>query len=159
VVLLFRPLKLLSFRAPEYELEADRGMVRWRVERGLLVARAGRGGRGHLQIEVRRLDADDRTPQNGARVSVEVEVENFYPRVAAGLGRWIYRQTQSRIHVLVTNGFLRSLARLDLAESKTGRFRTPTPDPAPTQDPAPTRDPAPTPATPTPVAAPDDPKS
>ena len=30
--------------------------------------------------------------------------------------------TQSRIHVLITNGFLRSLARLDLAESKVGRF-------------------------------------
>jgi hypothetical protein len=120
VVLLFSPLKLLCFRAPEYELEGNRGIVRWRMERGLLVARAGRHGRGHLQIEVRRLPGDG---QGGARVRVEVEVENFYPRIAAGLGRWIYNQTQSRIHVIVTKGFLRSLARLDLAESRTGRFR------------------------------------
>jgi hypothetical protein len=119
VVLLFKPLRLLTFRAPEYELEGSRGVVRWRMERGLLVAKAGRHGRGYLQIEVRRLDGE----ANGrARVRVEVEVENFYPRIAAGLGRWFYRQTQSRIHVLVTKGFLRSLARLDLAESRTRRF-------------------------------------
>jgi hypothetical protein len=114
VVLLFKPLRLLTFRAPEYELQGDRGVVRWRVERGLLVAKAGRHGRGYLQIEVRRLDA--------THVRVEIEVENFYPRIAAGLGRRFYRQTQSRIHVLVTKGFLRSLARLNLAESRTGRF-------------------------------------
>jgi hypothetical protein len=140
VVLLFEPLKLLSFRAPEYELDADRGIVRWRIERGLLVARAGRGGGGYLQIEVRRLPAEavvtgilpdsDGAPAAGAapappdsaHVRVEVEVKNFYPRIAAGLGRWVYRQTQSRIHVLVTKGFLRSLARLKLARSRTGRF-------------------------------------
>ena len=38
------------------------------------------------------------------------------------LARWFYSQTQSRIHVLVTHGFLRSLARLDLEESAVGRF-------------------------------------
>jgi hypothetical protein len=113
VVLLFSPLKLLSFRAPEYELEGNRGVVRWRMERGLLVAAAGRHGKGHLQIEVRHLGAD---AHGRARVRVGVEVENFYPRIAAGLGRFIYRQTQSRIHVIVTKGFLRSLARLDLAD-------------------------------------------
>jgi hypothetical protein len=128
VVLLFAPLKLLCFGAPEYELEEDRGVVRWQIERGLLVARAGRHGGGHLQIEVRRLPGGmDLTGGTGgieetARVHVAVEVENFSPRIAAGLGRWIYNQTQSRIHVLVTNGFLRSLARLNLAESRTGRF-------------------------------------
>ncbi|MCW2992161.1 MAG: hypothetical protein JWM73_2755, partial [Solirubrobacterales bacterium] len=36
--------------------------------------------------------------------------------------RWLYTNTQSRIHVLVTHGFLRSLARLKLAESRVGRF-------------------------------------
>ena len=36
--------------------------------------------------------------------------------------RWFYTQTQSRIHVLVTHGFLRSLARLELEESAVGRF-------------------------------------
>jgi hypothetical protein len=34
----------------------------------------------------------------------------------------VYNATQSRIHVIVTYGFLRSLARLDLAESKVGRL-------------------------------------
>ena len=33
--------------------------------------------------------------------------------------------TQSRIHVIVTHGFLRSLARLDLAESRVGRLAAP----------------------------------
>jgi hypothetical protein len=113
VVLLFRPLKLLTFHAPEYELEVDHGVVRWRIERGLLVARGGRGGRGHLQIDVRRCPGTDPTR---ARLHVEVEVANFHPAIASRLGRRVYNATQSRIHVLVTHGFLRSLARLDLAD-------------------------------------------
>ena len=119
VVLLFRPLKLLTFKAPEYLLEPDHGVVRWRIERGLLVARAGRGGDGHLQIEVRRLPG---SAGERARLHVEVEVANFYPAISLGIGRWLYNITQSRIHVLVTHGFLRSLARLNLAPSRTGHF-------------------------------------
>jgi hypothetical protein len=122
VVLLFKPFKLLTFKAPEYLLEPDHGMVRWRIERGLLVARAGRDGDGHLQIDVRRLPGPTRAR---ARLHVEVEVANFYPAISLGLGRWLYNVTQSRIHVLVTHGFLRSLARLDLAPSRTGRFAQP----------------------------------
>jgi hypothetical protein len=34
----------------------------------------------------------------------------------------VYSHTQSKIHVLVTHGFLRSLARLELEESAVGRF-------------------------------------
>jgi len=119
VVLLFRPLALLSFGAPEYEMDATRGLVRWRIARGLLVARAGRHKDGYLQIDVRRCDSED--PKR-ARLRVEVEVANFYPAIAAGIGRFLYKETQSRIHVIVTHGFLRSLARLDLAESRVGRF-------------------------------------
>jgi len=122
VVLLFRPLKLLTFQAPEYEMDAEHGIVRWRIERGLLVARAGRGGLGYLQIDVRRGPSDDPTR---ACLHIEVEVANFYPAIASGLGRWLYNETQSRIHVIVTHGFLRSLARWDLAESRVGRL-TPT---------------------------------
>jgi hypothetical protein len=119
VVLVGRPLKLLTFKPPEYELDGERGVVRWRIERGLLVAKHGRGGHGHLQIDVRRLPASS----NGeARVHVEVEVANFHPAIASGFGRRVYNATQARIHVFVTNGFLRSLARLDLAESKVGRL-------------------------------------
>jgi hypothetical protein len=119
VVLLVAPLKLLTFQAPEYEMDADHGIVRWRIERGLLVARAGRHGNGYLQIDVRR-HAEE--PSGRARLHVAVEVANFYPAIAAGIGRWVYNETQSRIHVIVTHGFLRSLARLDLAESRVGRF-------------------------------------
>jgi hypothetical protein len=119
VVLVVRPLKLLSFQAPEYEMDPMRGLVRWRISRGLLVSRRGRNGRGYLQIEVRRSPGDD---PDHVRLHVEVEVANFYPSIASRLSRRLYNATQSRIHVIVTYGFLRSLARLDLAESRVGRF-------------------------------------
>ncbi len=119
VCLVSRHVRLLTFQAPEYEINAGRGVVRWRMDRGLLVARRGREGDGYLEIEVRRLLSDE--PER-ARIHVEVEVANFYPAIASGLGRWLYENTQSRIHVVVTYGFLRSLARLDLAESRVGRF-------------------------------------
>jgi hypothetical protein len=124
VVLLGLRLKLLTFAAPEYELRAGHGVVRWRIVRGLLVARHGHGGAGHLQIDVRRLA--DESPGR-ARLHVEVEVANFHPAIASGFGRRIYNATQSRIHVLVTHSFLRSLARLDLADrgdpgQRVGRF-------------------------------------
>jgi hypothetical protein len=117
VVLLARPLLLLRFQAPQYELEADRGSVTWPVDRGLLVARRGRG-RGYLRLSVSRPPADD-----GARevtATVTSEVVNFYPTIAARVGRWIYDQTQLRIHVIVTNAFLRSLANLELEPSVVG---------------------------------------
>jgi hypothetical protein len=119
VVLLARPLKLLTFQAPEYEMDAGHGRVRWRLAGGLLLARRGRGRGGHLQIDVRRLP--DAQP-GVARLHVEVEVANFFPTIATRLGRRIYNATQSRIHVIVTHGFLRSLQRLDLAESKVRRL-------------------------------------
>ncbi len=123
VVLVGRPLRLLTFAAPEYEIEAGGGIVRWRIARGLLVARKGRGGAGHLQIDVRRLP-DERPGL--ARLHIEVEVANFHPAIALGFGRRVYNATQARIHVLVTHGFLRSLARLDLQESRVGRLAGPT---------------------------------
>ncbi len=115
-------LKLIAFRAPEYELEADHGVVRWQIERGLLVARNGRGVGGHLQIDVRRLSDKEPTAPAQARVRVEIEVANFHPAIASGMGRWVYEQTQSRIHTLVTHAFLRSLTRTDLAKSRVRRF-------------------------------------
>jgi hypothetical protein len=119
VVLLIRQLKLLTFDAPEYEIDSTRGLVRWRIARGLLVARRGRSGGGYLQIEVRRRPAEN---PGRSTLHVEVEVANFYPSIASGFGRRLYDLTQSRIHVLITHGFLRSLARLDLAESRVGRL-------------------------------------
>jgi hypothetical protein len=123
VVLLSKRLKLITFQAPEYEMDAARGLVRWRIARGLLVARRGRG-LGYLQIEVRRHSANPDAQR--ARLHVEVEVANYYPAIAFGLSRRIYDATQSHIHVLITHGFLRSLARLDLAESRVGRMGTQT---------------------------------
>jgi hypothetical protein len=131
IVLLFRPLKLLTFQAPEYEMDPLHGIVRWRIARGVLVARRGHDGGGYLQIEVRRdgeqlerleqRDSPHASPQ--VRLRVSVEVANFYPSIASRLGRRIYDETQSRIHVIVTKSFLRSLARMDFAESRVGRFR------------------------------------
>jgi hypothetical protein len=110
IVALSRRLPLLRFRAPEYETAPDRGSVTWRIERGLLVAREGRGS-GYLRILVRRASP--------TAVRVRLEVRNFYPWLRgsgrfARFGTWLYAQTQLRIHVLVCNAFLRSLARVDL---------------------------------------------
>jgi hypothetical protein len=142
VCLLFRRFKLLTFHAPEYEMDAARGVVRWRIASGVLVARRGREGDGYLEIDVQRGPAP--TPGE-AIVHVEVEVANFFPAIASTVGRWFYSSTQSRIHVLVTHGFLRSLARLDLAESRVGRFATvdqvPDPRMPPPRDPVRVRPP------------------
>jgi hypothetical protein len=121
VVLLARPFTLLRFEPPVYELRADRGIVRWRIRDGLLVARSGRGC-GFLALEVRReaAPADDL-----AKLSVELEVANFYPAIAVGFSTPVYEATQSAIHVLVTHAFLRSLATLQLAESKVGALAGP----------------------------------
>jgi hypothetical protein len=129
VCVLVRPLKLLTFRAPEYEMDDRRGVVRWRIERGLLVARRGRGY-GYLEIDVERRPSPEPGCEN---IAIEVEVANFYPAIASRVSRWLYANTQSRIHVLVTHGFLRSLARLDLEESVVGRFGSSdeVPDPSP----------------------------
>jgi hypothetical protein len=131
VCVLFKPFKLLTFQAPEYETTDDRGIVRWRIQKGFLVAPAGREGDGYLEIDVRRLGCDI---PGQARVNVEVEVANFYPAIAWRLGRFLYTNTQSRIHVIVTHGFLHRIARRQLDESKAGRFRIPgieqTPEPS-----------------------------
>jgi len=119
VCLLFRPFVLLSFQAPEYAMDASRGIVRWRIEKGVLVSKKGRGGNGFLEIDMRRCPPE---PDGRSRLNVEVEVANFYPAIASRLGRWLYTNTQSRIHVIVTHGFLRSLKKLKLAQSKVGRF-------------------------------------
>jgi len=123
VVLLTRPFTLLRFDAPEYVLEAERGRVRWRIRDGLLVARGGRGC-GFLALDVKRPAPGH---SDAAKLQIEVEVANFYPAIAVGFSVPVYEATQSSIHVLVTHAFLRSLAKLDLAESKVGRFASAAP--------------------------------
>jgi hypothetical protein len=133
VVFVTRPFVLLRFATPEYEMSARTGRVRWRIERGILVSRSAHGDDGYLQIEVSRCDPVDELT---ARVHVEVEVANFYPALASAIARWFYTATQSRIHVIVTHAFLRSLARLDLAESVVGRYVPPAADDVPDPSPA-----------------------
>jgi hypothetical protein len=121
VVLLRRPFVLLRFRPPEYDFEADGGTVTWPIERGLLVASRGRG-RGYLRLTVRRRPSVDGGTGDEAAATVTSEVVNFYPMIAARIGRWLYNQTQLRLHVVVTHAFLRSLANLELEESRVGSF-------------------------------------
>jgi hypothetical protein len=120
VVFLRRPFVLLRFRKPEYELNPDGGTVTWPINRGVLVARRGRG-RGYLRLSVRRKPAHDGSAE--VTVVVSSEVVNFYPTIATRLSRWIYEQTQLRIHVIVTHAFLRSLANLELEPSRVGALR------------------------------------
>jgi hypothetical protein len=130
VVLLRRPLRLLTFHAPRYETEASRGTVTWPIDRGILVAPNGRGN-GYLRISVERPAEDPGDADGEVTLRVSSEVANFYPAIAAGwlprwaarIGSFVYRETQLRIHVIVTNAFLRSLARLDLAPSVVGALR------------------------------------
>jgi hypothetical protein len=131
IVVVRRPFRLLTFRAPEYEIEPNRGSVKWPIDRGLLVAPQGRG-KGYLRIAVER-PAED--PGHEVTVRVSSEVANFYPLIRgwgwfAKIGNFIYRVTQLRIHVIVTNAFLRSLARLELVPSVVGALRAPADDPA-----------------------------
>ena len=118
VVLLRSPFVLLRFAAPEYDIGEGRGIVRWRIRDGVLVAKRDQG---YLEIDVQKTEADK---PGFAQAHVEVEVANFYPAIATWVARWFYKVTQSRIHVLVTHGFLRSLARRQLETSAVGRFET-----------------------------------
>jgi hypothetical protein len=128
LVLLVPQLRLLTFKAPEYEMDACRGIVRWRIEKGLLVSKRGLEGDGYLEIDIRRHDEPER---GKVRLDVAVEVANYYPRLG-GLSRRLYAHTQSRIHVISCNFFLRRLVRRDLATSHVGHFAGPgSPDQAP----------------------------
>jgi hypothetical protein len=123
VVLVSRRLVLLRFRAPEYDTGPGFGRVTWPIERGLLVSPGGRG-RGYLRFDVRLSEAPD--PKGRKSLRVRAVVANFYPFLRgsgwfARLGAFVYSQTQLRIHVLVTRGFLRSLASGSLPPLRPGR--------------------------------------
>jgi hypothetical protein len=127
---------LLRFHKPDYEADGNRGCVTWRINKGFLVAPGGRN-KGHLRICVER--PDDLNGDGEVNVKVSSEVGAFVPmlsfpglRKLSGLGRWIYKQTQLRIHVIVTHAFLRSLGNLELEESQVGSLRL-TPPGQPTE--------------------------
>jgi hypothetical protein len=125
VVFLRRPFVLLRFKKPEYHLNPDGGTVTWPIDRGVLVAEHGRG-RGFLRLTVHRQPVADGASE--VTLHISSEVVNFYPTIAARFSRWIYEQTQLRIHVIVTHAFLRSLANLELEESHVGALRASRPD-------------------------------
>ena len=119
VVLLRRPFVLLRFHAPEYETSDGRGIVRWRIRDGVLVAKRDEG---YLEIDVRRMQAEEpghrrRTWRSRSRTSTR--------RSPRGSRAGSTSRPQSRIHVLVTHGFLRSLASRELEMSAVGRFAGP----------------------------------
>ena len=121
-VLISKRLPLLRFHAPEYETSADRGCVTWRIDRGVLVAKAGRDN-GFLRIRVQRHPESARAGEE--TLETQLEVRNFYPLLRGGgrfarFGAFLYGQTQLRIHEYICNAFLRSLARLDLPPSRVG---------------------------------------
>lgn len=121
----FGRIPLLRFGAPQYETEEGLGRVTWPIDRGLLVAREGRG-KGALRVSIRRCDRDGvdddaDVARDEVRLVARVEVENFYPGIRgrgrfARFGAWFYAQTQLRIHVIVCNAYLRSLPRLDFPD-------------------------------------------
>ena len=110
VVALFGKVPLLRFQAPVFSTADSEASVQWPIEKGLLVSREGRG-QGYLRIAaIRESGSTEECPQ----LRVSSTVSNFYPWIRgagwfARTGTWIYSQTQLRIHIAVTKGFLRSL--------------------------------------------------
>ena len=94
-----------------------------RFHRGLLVAAEGQG-HGYLKIEA-HLDPERSTRPGYQAMTVTSEVVNFYPWLRgsgwfARLGTWLYSQTQLRIHLWVTRGYMRSLADLPASVIRQG---------------------------------------
>lgn len=118
-------IPLLRFREPEFETGEDFGRVTWPIDRGILVASSGRG-KGYLRIGVKLNEyLPDGVSGDRRRFTVTSEVANFYPFIRsagrfARAGTWIYAQTQLRIHIAVTKGFLRSLEGLPSEFIKAG---------------------------------------
>jgi hypothetical protein len=119
VVRLAQMIELLRFDPPKSWIDERSGSVEWRIARGWLVAKEGRG-KGFLRIDLERESPMRRDGR--AEITLRASVRNFYPWLRgsgrfARIGTRLYSATQLRIHVMVTRGFLRSLARLDLPSS------------------------------------------
>jgi hypothetical protein len=138
-IVLLGKIVLLRFHKPEYETGSTRGCVTWRIEKGLLVAPGGRN-KGHLRICVER--PAEANGNGEVTVHVSSEVGAFVPtltfpglRSLTGFGRWIYRQTQLRVHVIITHAFLKSLGNLELESSQVGALRLSPPEQASAREP------------------------
>jgi hypothetical protein len=126
-IVAFGRIVLLRFHKPEYEAGTQRGCVTWRIHKGFLVAPGGRN-KGHLKICVER--PAEVNGDGEVTVHVSSEVGAFVPmltfpglRSLSGFGRFLYRQTQLRVHVIVTHAFLKSLGNLELESSQVGSLR------------------------------------
>ena len=122
VHLFTRRFTLLRFHAPRFTTGQDFGEVEWPIARGFLVAPEGRE-QGYLKMRVSH-GREGHHPGTES-FTVTSEVANFYPWIRgtgwfARLGAWLYSQTQFRIHVWITRGFLRSLADLPAEVLKRG---------------------------------------
>jgi hypothetical protein len=117
-VLASRRLELLRFAPADYEVGAGFGLLSWRIEGGLLVARRGRGA-GRFRIYAWRAPFEPDAATETLRL--RLEVRNYQPSIGGRgrLGAWLYGQTQLRIHVAVCNSFLRSLASLGASPAGT----------------------------------------
>ena len=121
----FGLVPLLRFGTPRYDTAEGEGRVTWPIDRGVLVAREGRG-QGDLRVLVKRCDRDGvddevDADEDKVRMIARVEVNNFYPGLRgrgrfAQFGAWFYAQTQLRIHVIVCNAYLLSLPKLDFPD-------------------------------------------
>ena len=131
VVFFSRRIPLLRFKPPEFHTENDQASVKWPIDRGLLVARSGRG-QGFLRIAVKHSGECEERPGR-QRLEVTSEVSNFYPLLRGRgrfrrIGTWFYAQTQLRVHIWVTKGFLRSLEDLPDEVLKQGEDPDSVPD-------------------------------
>ena len=109
-----RRITLLRFHAPKFRTGDEFGEVEWPIERGLLVASQGRE-QGYLKMRVSH--GEEGHHDGTESFTVTSEVANFYPWIRGSgwfsrMGTWLYSQTQFRIHVWITKGFLRSLSDL-----------------------------------------------
>ena len=114
VHLVSKRITLLRFHAPRFTTGDDFGEVEWPIARGLLVASEGRE-QGYLKMRVSHGTEGRRDGTES--FTVTSEVANFYPWIRGSgwfsrMGTWLYSQTQFRIHIWITKGFLRSLSDL-----------------------------------------------
>ena len=127
--MLTRPFVLLRFRKPEYETNANGGAVSWPIERGLLVAPAGRG-RGYLRLAVSR---DPDAEGEEVVTTVSSEVVNFYPLIAgwgwfARIGQ-LHLQPDPAAHPRAHHARLPALAREPRAGAVAGGLAQPSRSP------------------------------
>ena len=88
-LLLFRPFELLAFRAPEYEMDDTRGIVRWRIDARRARRPAG-PGRGRLPGDRRPAPAQSRP--TGARASTSRSRSRTSTRRSPRRGPLVLRQ-------------------------------------------------------------------